>query len=86
MSDSTSRILSHFIAPVVVALVVGLASSYLTVQLMIARIDERVVRLEQDVEKAQTERTALRVQVSRGNEGIVRVETKIDMLMTKLAK
>jgi outer membrane murein-binding lipoprotein Lpp len=91
MSEQMRWILSNILAPVVVAVIIGMASAYATARLTIEQLAGRVSAVESNVErlekeelpelKAQIKATADRERES--SERLIRLESKIDLLLER---
>lgn len=85
-------IITNVFAPVLVAVIVGLASSFFMGQVMLAKIETRMDRAEQDIVNVSKEIKTTQVQTGTkydemkrtrdlDRESFVRLETKIDILL-----
>ena len=85
-------IITNVFAPVLVAVIVGLASSFFMGQVMLAKIETRMDRAEQDIVNVSKEVKSTNIQTNikydelkrtrdLDRESFVRLETKIDILL-----
>lgn len=86
--------LSNIVAPVIVAIIIGMASAYATARLTLETLAGRVTAIESDVQRI--ERVEL-VEIKsaakaasdreRGNaERLIRLESKIDLILSRQAR
>lgn len=73
MSEAT-KVLKAALPAIVVALLVGMTSSYLTAQATIAVFDQRITSLEHDMQDMEHK-------ADDTSQRMIRVETKIDLLL-----
>lgn len=92
MSPDTKSTITNIIAPIFVAVVVGLLSSFFMGHTLLAKIETRMDRAEQDISKntkeirinqAETQTKLDEIKRTRDidRESFVRLETKIDILL-----
>jgi len=81
-SEVTSGVVMPVVASVITAVLVGMASAYLTATTTAVRMDEKIsamtVRLEQ-LEEQQTEQREL-------SDKIIRIEAKLDAIIDRLER
>lgn len=82
MSEQTRWALHNIVGPVVVAIVVGMASSYLTVQFSIVRFDERILKNTEALQAIQAARESKDDQDRALRDKLIEVNTKVDMLLS----
>lgn len=92
MTTETKTTITTIIAPIFVAVVVGLLSSFFMGQTLLAKIETRMDRAEQDINKntkeikvnqieTQTKLEEIKRTRDLDRESFVRLETKIDILL-----
>lgn len=94
MSDSMRWALSNILAPVIVAVIIGMASAYATARLTLETLSGRVTAIESNVERIErVEITDLKSAMQATNsrerdnaERLIRLESKIDLILTRQAK
>jgi type II secretory pathway pseudopilin PulG len=72
---------SNVVAPVIVAIVVGILSSYVTTQVQIGTMQTRLQRAEEDITRLRTQTQTRRKANQELRDRIIRVSTKIDLLL-----
>jgi len=72
---------SNVVAPVIVAIVVGILSSYVTTQVQIGTMQTRLQRAEEDITRLRTQTQTRRKASQELRDRIIRVSTKIDLLL-----
>ena len=71
----------NVIAPIIVAIVVGIGASYVTTRVQISTIQARVKRAEKDITRLRTKSDARRQAAQDLRERVIRMNTKIDLLL-----
>lgn len=69
------------IAPLIVAVVVGVGASYVTTRVQIGTIESRLGRAEEDIVRLRSRAKSRRKTETEMRERIIRMETKIDLLL-----
>lgn len=72
---------SHVVAPLLVAVVVGIGASYVTTKVQIGTIQQRMSRVEKDVVRLRSQAERDRQSQRDINERVIRMETKLDLLL-----
>lgn len=72
---------SNFIAPLIVAVVVGVGSSYMTTKMQIGALQQRVSRVQSDISRLRSRADAQDAATNEFRERVIRMETKIDLLL-----
>lgn len=71
----------HVVAPIVVAILVGIGSSYVTTKVQISTLRARVSQTEQDIARLRSKAAESSKEDLHMRERIIRMETKIDLLL-----
>ena len=71
----------NVIAPVIVAIVVGIGASYVTTRVQISSMQTRVKRAEKDITRLRTKSETRQRAVQDLRERVIRMNTKIDLLL-----
>jgi hypothetical protein len=91
MSDETRWVISNLVAPIVVAVLIGMASAYATARLTLETLAGRVTAIEADMERIeQVEIVELKSTVKAAgikeretSERLIRLESKIDLILSR---
>lgn len=94
MSDSMRWALSNIVAPVIVAVIIGMASAYATARLTLETLSGRVTAIESNIERIErveladmkSTMKAAGVRERDNAERLIRLESKIDLILTRQAK
>lgn len=79
--EKIKDILPALIASVLASFVVGAFSAYMTGNVILARLETRMERAEQDVMMLSKKLETQADSASAANERLIRLETKIDILL-----
>lgn len=69
------------LAPLLVAVVVGVGSSFVTTRVQIGSIQERIARTESDIIRLRERADQRQSEANDLSQRIIRMETKIDLLL-----
>lgn len=72
---------ANVIAPLIVAVLVGVASSYITTRVQIGRIQQRVKLVEEELTRVRSKGKVRTKNTREMRERVIRMETKIDLLL-----
>jgi len=72
---------SDVVAPVIVAIIVGIGASYVTTRVQISTIQTRVKRTEKDITRLRTKSETRRRAAQDLREQVIRMNAKIDLLL-----
>ena len=94
MSDQMKWALSNILAPVLVAVIIGMASAYATARLTLETLSGRVTAIEHNVERIESvELAEIRedaksagVRERDNAERLIRLESKIDLILSRQAR
>jgi len=71
----------NVVAPLVVAVLVGVSASYVTTRVQIGTIQQRISRAEEDITRLRTSQKTRETNAREMRERVIRMETKIDLLL-----
>jgi TolA-binding protein len=71
----------NVVAPVIVAIIVGIGASYVTTRVQITAIQTRVKRAEKDITRLRTKSETRRRAAQDLRERVIRMNAKIDLLL-----
>jgi len=79
-------VISSIVAPVVVAVIIGMASAYLTATVTLAKYEERIDANTRDIGANRVDIVEAERRERASSERLIRLETKIDMVLDKIAR
>ena len=79
-------IISSILAPVIVAVIIGMASAYLTAVFTLATYEERIAANSRDIKENRDHINEAERRERSSAERLIRLETKIDLLLDKMAR
>ena len=94
---SKDWVASNLVAPIVVAVIIGMASAYATARLTLESLAGRVSAVESNVERIEvetaTKTSELKAEIKAANvrerdnsERLIRLESKIDLILSRQAR
>lgn len=81
MTESTKTIFSTILSPIIVAVIVGLTSSFLMATTMLTKLETDLVRAKEDIKDIYVNVNDIKRQREDDRESFIRLETKIDILL-----
>lgn len=81
MTESTKTIFSTILSPIIVAVIVGLTSSFLMATTMLTKLETDLVRAKEDIKDIYVNVNEIKRQREDDRESFIRLETKIDILL-----
>jgi len=71
----------QILVPVVVAVIIGMGSAYLTATVKFANIEVRLSKAENNIQTLQESVTETQETLRQSRERVIRIETKVDLLL-----